>query len=96
MTVLAVVELKCRPGAQAEFLRTMKRPLELTRANPECGRVGLYRSEDVPEVFVLLEEWTSVEAHGRHFEALMAAGELEATKPTWDGMPSSVHYRPLP
>lgn len=95
MTVLAVVKLKCRPGAQAEFLRTMQRPLDLTRANPECSHVGLYRSEDVPDAFVLMEEWTSIEAHGRHFQALMAAGELTATQPTWDGMPASVHYQAI-
>lgn len=92
MSVTAIIRLRAKAGAEQAFLEHMQRPLQLTRDNPECSYAELFASAADPQAFVLIETWSSIEAHDAHFGALMEAGELEACMPTWDGMPESTHY----
>ena len=96
MTVLAIVNLETRAGQSAAFLRTMQRPLELTRANPHCSYAELFSHHADPNRYVLIEKWDSIALHQAHFEYLLAAGEVEDAMLTWNGMPQSTHYQEIP
>jgi quinol monooxygenase YgiN len=95
MPVLAIVTLEVKPGMTGEFLRTLQRPLELTQAHPNCRRAELYASQADPNRYVLLEEWDTIAAHQAHFQGLVAAGEVAACMPTWNGLPKSTHYQAI-
>ena len=79
MSVFAVVRLNTHPG-KGGAIRDMLNGgmLEVARGDEGVIKLELFVSDDDPDKIVVLEEWTSVEAHDRYldsmgesFEALM-------------------------
>jgi len=95
MSVLALVAIRCKPGQRENFLEAMADPVAQTRANPQCSRLEFAGDVENENSFILIEEWTSIEAHKQQFDHFMETGTLEACIETWDGMPASIHYQQI-
>ncbi len=62
--LLERAELLIKPGVEDEFAATMQeRALPLLRADPGVVAVQFGRGVENPSKFMLLVEWTSLEAH---------------------------------
>jgi quinol monooxygenase YgiN len=77
MSVKAVVKLRAHKGKGVALLAALTRPLEATRANPDCLAAGLFMGAQSPDELVMLEDWVSVEAHQRHLESLEAGATMD-------------------
>ena len=72
MGVLAVIHVQAQPGKGGDLAKALERPMGVTKHNPDCPSIELYTSVADPERLVLIEEWSSEEAHHRHVENLIA------------------------
>ena len=68
MGVLAVIHVQAQPGKGGDLAKALERPMGVTKHNPDCPSIELYTSVADPERLVLIEEWSSEEAHHRHVE----------------------------
>jgi heme-degrading monooxygenase HmoA len=66
MTVVSVLALAARPGAEAELARRFAQLEVFERARELGGFRGgrLLRSVDEPARFLIIADWTSAEAYG--------------------------------
>lgn len=61
--------LPVRPGAEEEFERTFASARTLISRQPGFQSLSLSRSIESPNLYLLLVEWNSVEAHTEGFRA---------------------------
>lgn len=59
--------LPVRPGLEAAFEQAFAQAKALIERQPGVGRVSLRHSLESPSSYLLLVEWTSVEAHEHGF-----------------------------
>jgi heme-degrading monooxygenase HmoA len=63
------------PGQEAEFIETMDRAKALIAASPGFVSLRVSRCLERPNVFLLLVEWETLEAHTEGFRNSDAFGE---------------------
>lgn len=44
---------------------------------PGCEKVDIYKHQDQKNVFTLVEQWSTREAHGKHVENMLSSGAWE-------------------
>ena len=92
MAVIAVIDLKTRPGKRAQFLKVLRQSLKETVSDPACTRLDYLVDDSDPDRVVVVEGWTSREAHEAYSKRLMASGGMADLMPLMDGMPTTTHY----
>ena len=92
MSVLAVIHVQAQLGKGAALAKALERPMGITKDNPDCPSIELFTSVEDPDRLVLIEQWSSEEAHQRHVETLIANGDLAAADALYASPPQSIHY----
>ena len=95
MSVKAVVTLRAHKGKGVALLAALTMPLEATRGTDQCLDAGLFMGAQSPDELVLLEEWTSIEAHRSHMEALKSGGTMDEVTPLLSAEPEVAHYKKI-
>jgi quinol monooxygenase YgiN len=65
--VIQVVNVSIRPDQRDRWLELVGRNAVQTRAEDGCESYRVCENVESPDEFVLVEEWTSLEAQYRHF-----------------------------
>ena len=76
MTITARVKLTAKPGRRDELLELMIGPLAATRADPQCSSVEMFIGVEGADDVLLVEQWTSIEAHQQFIGGVIEAGGL--------------------
>jgi len=95
MTVIATIDVKTKPGKRAEFMKTLRASLADTLNEPECSRLDYLVDDSDANRVVVIEAWTSAEAHKAYSMKLAQAGGMNALMPLMDGMPATEYYQKL-
>lgn len=68
--LLLLVGFKTKKGMSDDFLRALRenKVHEKTLAEPGCQKYDFFRSEDDPDLVLLLENWASEEALQTHMQ----------------------------
>lgn len=85
--------LEVTPGREAEFEASMASALAIIEADPGCRGASVRRQIESPSTYLLLVEWTSVEAHLEGFRQSPAFERWrELTHPFYVERPSVTHF----
>ncbi|MFJ4776478.1 putative quinol monooxygenase [Streptomyces sp. NPDC088762] len=84
--VLQVVRASIKPERREHWLEVVRGNAARTRTEEGCEGYRIAEDVEAPNTFVIIEQWTSLDAVYRHFrnefEALMAAlGDVFAAPP---------------
>lgn len=77
MTVKAIIKLTAKAGSRDELMRAMAAPVAATAAHPECLAVELLDCVEDQDQLLLIEQWTSQQAHVEFIQGVIAEGGLE-------------------
>jgi quinol monooxygenase YgiN len=77
MSVLYILELKLQPDAVESYLGMFPEVVPDTRAFAGCEGITVHQSEDDPTTVVLLEYWTSKEAHETYMAWRRDRGDMD-------------------
>ena len=92
MTVTAIVHIKAKPGGGAALRDAFIAGIPHARADADCQGVDILVDAENPDHIVLIETWTSVEAHGRYFQELQKTEGFAAIAALTAGPPDTHHY----
>ncbi len=96
MTVLLVVRLTAKPGKGAA-LKELILPYVGDGGGIEgCSGIELAVDAGAPDRLLILERWTSVEAHKTHLAALQDAGGMDALLALVAEPPERSYYTQVP
>jgi len=70
MTVTAIINCRAKPGQDAALRDAFIGGIPHSRDDADCEGIDILINAEAPQHVVLIEKWTSVEAHGRYFEEL--------------------------
>ena len=87
--------MKTQAGKRGEFLKTLRGSLSQTLNKPECSRLEYLVDDSDADRVVVIEEWTSVDAHAAYSRKLVEAGGMNDLFPFMDGMPATTYYEKL-
>ena len=76
MAVLVLVRARAKPGKRAAVVEMLAPFVGEDTGMDGCSRIEMAVDATDPDRIILLEEWTSAEAHKAHLAALEAAGGL--------------------
>ncbi|NCF20687.1 MAG: hypothetical protein GWP63_20845 [Haliea sp.] len=93
MSVTAIVKLTSLPGQRDALVSAMAPAVEATRAQPACLAADLLAGIENPDELMLVEHWTSVVAHEKFIDGMIADGGLGDIMPLLAGELESSHYR---
>jgi quinol monooxygenase YgiN len=92
MSVTATIRMTARPGQRRALLDFIGPALAATAAHPECNSVeALVCVEDVDAV-LLLERWTTVQAHQDFIAGVIQSGGLDGLQDLLAGEMETLHY----
>ncbi len=89
MTTL-VNRFNAQPGKEAELLSTAKGWKDMILSNPDCSGFDVYTDQDAPGAVVLIEEWTSKDAHQAFMASIPEEMMAESMK-LMTGMPEGTY-----
>lgn len=91
--VLEVATIQVTPGSADAFVEAYRQARHLPAESPGCRSVRMTRGVESPEVFVLLIEWDSVQAHEDGFRDTERFGRWRALiGPHFAAPPHVEHY----
>ena len=93
MSVTAIVKLTALPGQRDTLATAMAPSVEATRAQQACLAVDLLAGIEKPDDLILVEHWTSVEAHENFIGGMIEDGKLDDILPLLAGDIETSHYR---
>jgi quinol monooxygenase YgiN len=79
------VEFKVKAGKEKEFEAAFKPCLEATRKEPGCVAYYLNRDPDHPQIYIMYEQFKSLDAIREHLKAKHTAELFEKITPLFDG-----------
>jgi quinol monooxygenase YgiN len=79
------VEFKVKAGKEKEFETAFKPCLEATRKEPGCVAYYLNRDPDHPQIYIMYEQFKSLDAIREHLKAKHTAELFEKITPLFDG-----------
>jgi quinol monooxygenase YgiN len=79
------VEIKVKAGKEKEFEEAFKPCLAATRKEPGCVAYYLNRDPDHPEIYVMYEQFKSLDAVRDHLKAKHTGELFKAITPLLDG-----------
>jgi quinol monooxygenase YgiN len=81
MSVTAIYRFEASQGKSDDLLETLRQGRDFTASVEGSEGFEVYQGKDDPHTFVMVEHWSSVEAHEEHFEKnVRGAGVLEAAQ----------------
>lgn len=89
MTIL-INRFDAVPGKETELLATAKRWKDMILANPDCSGFDMYTDQDSPTSVVLIEEWSSRDAHQAFIASISEEMMAESMK-LMTGMPDGTY-----
>ena len=92
MTVTAIIHIKAKAGQGAALRDAFIAGIPHARADADCQVVDILVDAENPDHIVLVEKWSSVEAHGRYFEELQKTDGFAAIAALTAGPPDTHHY----
>ena len=95
MAVLVLVRAVAKPGKGAELTDMLAPFVGEDTGMEDCSRIEMAVDATDPDRVVLLEEWTSAEAHKANLAALEAAGGLDDFLALLAEDPVRTYYAPL-
>jgi len=91
--VLEHALLSITPGEEAHFEAALAEALEVIGGAEGCGTVTVLRGVESPSTYLLLVEWSSVEAHNEGFRKSEAFARWRAlVSPAWAELPTVEHF----
>lgn len=94
MSVTAIIRMTARPG-QREALKAFSGPaVQATGQQPECHSVEFLDCVENPDAVMLIERWTSIEAHQEFIGGVIAAGGLDGLEDLLVCDMETLHYVP--
>ncbi len=81
------VEFTVKKGKEKEFEEAFKPCLEATRKEPGCVAYYLNRDPDHPQVYIMYEQFKSLDAIREHVKAKHTGELFEKITPLFDGEP---------
>lgn len=91
MTVTRINEFKATTGKSEESYIFLKSILEYIRSSAGCESCELLRHQDNQDEFIVIEKWSSVEAHMKSIEAF-PADEMQMAMHLFAGPPKGDYY----
>lgn len=77
MSVTVIYEFRSADGRATELLDLLQQGRDFARGVAGCDGFDVYRGDNDPNRFVMIETWESAEAHRQHLEAnVVGAGVL--------------------
>jgi quinol monooxygenase YgiN len=81
MSVTAIYSFEAAPGKADELLAILQQGREFAASVEGFEAYDVYQGNDDPHRFVMVERWTSVDAHQAHFEKnVKASGVLDSAE----------------
>jgi heme-degrading monooxygenase HmoA len=90
--VLEVALIDVRPGSEESFAADYLRVRDAIRDSPGCSSVRMTHGIESPSRYVLLVEWTSMEAHQAFRDSDKFAIWRGGVGPHFDGPPRIEHF----
>ena len=86
MPVQLLAHIEAKPGQEAALTAVLQTLVDASRRESTCIQYDLWRDQDQPTVFVMVERWASLEAtevHGQtpHFQAFLRDSPPLLAKP---------------
>ena len=95
MAVLVLVRARAKPGTGVAVVEMLTPFVGEDTGMEGCSRIEMAVDATDPDRIVLLEEWTSAEAHRANLAALEAAGGLDDFLALLAEAPERIYYAPL-
>lgn len=95
MSVLAYIQIQAKQGRGKELINAFNDPLIRTREQSECLEARLFADTEDGDRLLLIEVWTSAEAHNAYVASLVTSGGLEPLMSLMAGPPTSAHFSEL-
>ena len=95
MAVLVLVRAVAKPGKGADVTDMLAPFVGDDTGTQGCSRIEMAVDSTDPDRILLLEEWTSAEAHKANLAALEAAGGLDDFLALLAEAPARTYYAPL-
>ena len=95
MAVLVLVRAVAKPGTGAELIDMLAPFVGEDTGMEGCSRIEMAVDATDPDRLLLLEEWTSAEAHKANLAALQEAGGLDDFLALLAEAPVRTYYAPL-
>ena len=95
MSVLVMVRARARPGKGAAVVEMLAPFVGEDTGMEGCARIEMAVDATDPDRVVLMEEWTSAEAHRANLAALEDAGGLDDFLALLAAAPERTYYAPL-
>ena len=95
MAVLVLVRLVAKPGKGAAVTDLLAPHVGTDTGMEGCSRIEHAVDAAAPDRLLILEEWSSAEAHKAHLAALQAAGGMEPLMALLAEEPVRTYYAPL-
>ena len=78
MSVTVFFDFRAAPGHADELLTLLLQGRDFGLTVPGCEAYEIHQGSDDPHRFMMVERWTSPEAHRKHFEKnVVASGVLD-------------------
>jgi quinol monooxygenase YgiN len=78
VSVTVIYEFLAAPGRARELLENLRQGRDFARAVEGCESFEIYQADTDPHRLVMIETWTSADAHQEHFEKnVQATGVLD-------------------
>jgi quinol monooxygenase YgiN len=82
MSLTVIVNFRAAEGKAEALLPLLRTGRDFSLKAEGCEAFDLYQGEDDPHQFVMVERWTSLEAHHANFETnVRASGHLDKILP---------------
>ncbi len=94
MSVTAIIKLTANPGKREELELAMAAAVAATAAQPECLAIELLRCVEDQHQLLLIEQWTSQQAHVEFIQGVIAGGGLEPLLALLATEMETFHYTP--
>ena len=93
MSVTIVYNFQAVPGAAGALLDLLQRGRDFALTVDGCEAFEVYQGKDDSHEFVMIERWTSVEAHQAHFEKnVKASGVLDRVEAFLTAPVQGIYY----
>ena len=92
MSVLAYIQIRAKQGTGKELIKAFNDPLIRTREQAECLEARLFADTEDGDRLLLIEVWTSAEAHNEYVASLVTSGAFEPLMSLLAGSPTATHF----
>jgi quinol monooxygenase YgiN len=92
MAVTALIRLRAKEGVTDELRKELTDLIGQISGDPDCDGAELFVSAADPRDVLLIEVWSTLQAHARFRSELEESGDMTPLIAMLDGPPGRVHY----